>query len=280
MNLVQAPIETGTLEVPGASLCYEVRGTGPLLLLIIPGGPTDLGAPSGVAACLADRYAVVTYHRRGPSRGLLAGPPVDTEVASLSDDAHRLLAALGSEPCYVVGNSGGALAGLHLTAHHPEQVRELLVHEPPLPGLLPDRDRWRAAFQDVHDTPWIDAAGTFLAADATAAGGHAEPPLMPHRPALARDGGSRTQGNLDYFLAHLLLPVLRFAADVAALRSGRVRITVGVGAASGEGVPARSARILAELLGVRPIEFPGDHQGLASEPAASAEIIRAVLGRT
>lgn len=275
MNLVQAPIETGTLEVPGASLCYEVRGTGPLLL-IIPGRPTDAGALAGVAACLADRYTVVTYGRRGLSRGL----PVDADVASSSDDAHRLLAALGSEPSYVLGNSGGALAGLHLAAHHPDQVRELLVHEPPLPGLLPDRDRWRAAFQDVHDTRRIGgpATGNFVA---TAGGGDGESSDMADPSALSRDaaaGAARSHGNPDYFLAHLLLPVLRFAADVAALRSGRVRITVGVGSASGDGVPARSARVLAELLGVRPIVFPGDHQGLAAEPAASADVIRTVLG--
>jgi pimeloyl-ACP methyl ester carboxylesterase len=278
MNLVQAPIETGTLEVPGASLCYEVRGTGPLLL-IIPGRPTDAGALAGVAACLADRYTVVTYDRRGLSRGPLSGPPVDADVASSSDDAHRLLAALGSEPSYVLGNSGGALAGLHLAAHHPDQVRELLVHEPPLPGLLPDRDRWRAAFQDVHDTP--RAGATVGRPGATADGGDGEPPAMADPSALPRDaaaGGVRSHGNPDYFLAHLLLPVLRFAADVAALRSGRVRITVGVGSASGDGVPARSARVLAELLGVRPIEFPGGHQGLAAEPAASADVIRTILG--
>lgn len=274
MNLVQAPIETGTLEVPGASLCYQVRGIGPLLLLI-PGRPTDAGALVGVAACLADRYTVVTYDRRGP----LSGPPVDTDVASAGDDAHRLLAALGSDPSYVLGNSGGALAGLHLAAHHPDQVRELLVHEPPLPGLLPDRDRWRAAFQDVHDTRRTGGAATgkFVGT----AGGGGEPPVLPDPSALpgaAAAGGVRGHGNPDYFLAHLLLPVLRFAADIAALRSGRVRVTVGVGTASGDGVPARSARVLAELLGVRPIEFPGDHQGLAAEPVASADVIRAVLG--
>ena len=34
--------ETKTLKVPGATLYYEVRGTGPVLLCI-PGGPTDAG---------------------------------------------------------------------------------------------------------------------------------------------------------------------------------------------------------------------------------------------
>lgn len=34
---------TETLKVPGASLYYEVRGSGPVLLMM-PGGPADAGA--------------------------------------------------------------------------------------------------------------------------------------------------------------------------------------------------------------------------------------------
>jgi pimeloyl-ACP methyl ester carboxylesterase len=33
-------MKTETLQVPGASLYYEVRGSGPVLLMI-PGGPMD-----------------------------------------------------------------------------------------------------------------------------------------------------------------------------------------------------------------------------------------------
>ena len=33
-------MKTGTLQVPGASLYYEVRGSGPVLLMI-SGGPDD-----------------------------------------------------------------------------------------------------------------------------------------------------------------------------------------------------------------------------------------------
>jgi hypothetical protein len=57
-------------------------------------------------------------------------------------------------------------------------------------------------------------------------------------------------------VAHVLLPVLRFEPDVAALRSGPVPVAVGVGAESGDGVPALSARALAGRLGVEPLVFP------------------------
>src|SRR5688500_6400579 len=66
-----APIAKGemmskpaTLNVPGATLYYEVWGSGPLLL-VIPGGPQDAGVFSEIARALADRYTVVPYDPRG-----------------------------------------------------------------------------------------------------------------------------------------------------------------------------------------------------------------------
>jgi pimeloyl-ACP methyl ester carboxylesterase len=47
-----------TLKVPGATLYYEVRGSGPTML-IIPGGPAEAGIFSEIAGLLADRYTVL-----------------------------------------------------------------------------------------------------------------------------------------------------------------------------------------------------------------------------
>ncbi|MFB4313914.1 alpha/beta fold hydrolase [Actinomadura sp. 21ATH] len=272
--------EIRTLQVPGASLHYEVRGTGPLLLMI-PGAPADAGALTALAACLADRYTVVTYDQRGLSRSVLTGPPADTGVAVFADDAHRLLAALDDEPAHVLGNSGGALTALDLAARHPEQVRALVVHEPPLPELLPDREHWRAAFQDVYDTYRAHGAGAAMGRFITTVDGEdSAPPAMPdpsHMPPEALEMMGRIQGNLDHFLSHVLLPVLRYSPDIATLRSRSMPITVGAGAFSGDGVPAQSARVLAERLGVAPVTFPGDHQGLATDAAACADIVHTAL---
>ncbi|MEV4285549.1 alpha/beta hydrolase [Nonomuraea bangladeshensis] len=260
-------VRTGTLQVPGACLNYEVRGTGPLLLMI-PGAPADAGALAGLAAGLSDRYTVVTYDQRGLSRSTLTGPPADQDVAVFSADAHRLLTVLGDEPAYVLGNSGGALTALDLAVRHPERVRAVVAHEPPIPELLPDREHWRAAFQDVYDTYHRQGPGAAMGKFvATVEGETGTPPAMPdfsQMPPEALEMMGRIQRNLDHFLAHILLP---------ALRSGPVPVAVGVGAASGDGVPALSARVLAERLGVEPLSFPGDHQGLASDVAGCAEII-------
>lgn len=273
-------VDARTLQIPGACLHYEVRGSGPLLLMI-PGAPADAGSLVGLAASLSDRYTVVTYDQRGLSRSVLTGTPADQDVALFAQDAHRLLAALDGGPAYVLGNSGGALTALDLAVRHPEQVRALVVHEPPIPELLPDREHWRAAFQDVYDTYLAQGAGAAMGRFvATVEGENAAPPAMPdlsQLPPEALEAMGRIQGNLDHFLAHVLLPVLRFEPDTDALRSGPVPVGVGVGAASGDGVPALSARTLAERLGVEPLVFPGDHQGLATDAHACAEIVHKAL---
>jgi len=66
-----------------------------------------------------------------------------------SDDAHRLLAELSTAPAYVFGSSGGALIGLDLVAHHPEQVCTLVAHEPPADYLLP-------ATEQLQENPLFD----------------------------------------------------------------------------------------------------------------------------
>jgi pimeloyl-ACP methyl ester carboxylesterase len=149
---------TQTLEVPGAHLHYEVRGSGPVLLLI-PGGAMDGGLFAGMVEPLTGDYTVVTYDPRGLSRSTLDDHPRDVEVEVQADDAHRLLSAISDEPAYVFGTSGGATTGLALVAQHPEQVRALVVHEPPLTELLPDRAAHRAVHEELHQTFRSDGPG-------------------------------------------------------------------------------------------------------------------------
>ena len=49
-------------------------------------------------------------------------------------------------------SSGGAVNALALVAKHPEDVRTLVAHEPPLAAILPDREDAMAASRAVHDT--------------------------------------------------------------------------------------------------------------------------------
>src|SRR5690348_8713662 len=97
----------GRLRVQGANLHYEVRGQGPLLLLI-PGGSGGAASFDGIADDLAADYTVATYDPRGMSRSTLDEPEAEQRVAEHADDAFRMLDLLSpGEPARVFGASSG-----------------------------------------------------------------------------------------------------------------------------------------------------------------------------
>lgn len=276
------PMTTHTLEVPGACLHYEVRGSGPVLLLI-PGGPADGGGFEPVVPPLADDYTVVTYDPRGISRSTLDGPAQDVSVDVQADDAHRLLAAIGTKPAYVFAHSGGAITGLALVTQHPDQVHTLVTHEPPITELLPDRAQQRAQVDNVYNTYRSDGAGAAIAVFLAGAGidsgpADAAPQGAPH-PEM-REAMARMKGNLELFFAHMIRPITSYRPDAAALRAVSTRIVVGGGRDSTGQVAHRAAVALANLLGTTIVDFPGDHGGFVNEPEVFAQTLHRVLIET
>ncbi len=279
-----------TLKVPGATLHCEVGGSGPVLLMI-PGAPADAAIFAGLREQLADRYTVVTYDLRGLSRSRLDGPAEEQRMEVLGDDAHRVLAAFANEPAYVLACSGGAMAGFELVAQHPEQVRTLVAHEPPLMEMLPDGPQWRQFYQELYDTYQAAGAGAAMGRffamvegkDGPGADHSAEPsgpPPMPDpsqmTPEMLEMMG-RLQANIDFFFKHQLRPATSYVPDVPVLQKAPTRVVVGGGAAS-KGQPAHNAAAaLASKLGTDLIEFPGDHQGFASHSEEFASTLDKTL---
>ena len=130
-DAIEAGMTANTLQVPGATLYYKLRGTGPLLL-VLPGDDGDADVSDGVTEYLTERYSVLTYDRRGLSRSPIADHEAILRLSTHSEDVHYLLAAVTSQPAVVIANSIGGLIGLDLVARHPEQVRLLIAHEPPI----------------------------------------------------------------------------------------------------------------------------------------------------
>jgi pimeloyl-ACP methyl ester carboxylesterase len=145
------PAGPGTLKVPGATVYYEVRGSGPLLVMI-PGGPADAGVMADLARKLADRYTVVAYDPRGNARSTVHGAPKDQQIDIHGDDAMRLIEALSDEPAYVFGTSGGGLIGLNLSGRYPGRVRALVAHEPPCVDMPADSAAAWAMIGQVFDS--------------------------------------------------------------------------------------------------------------------------------
>lgn len=275
-----AQMEVRNVKVPGATLYAEVRGTGPVLLLIT-GGPTDAGMFTDLAERLADRYTVVAYDQRGHSRSELDGEPEDIPVAVHADDAAAILEAVGGEPAYVYGNSGGGTIGLELVARRPDLVRTLVSHEAALIELLPDAPEWRSKFDDVSET--YRAAGAFPAMEKFGAlveeGGprYSEEMQQVEPTPEAQEMMGRMVGNFDLFIAHELQSNGRYEPDFEALRSGSTRVVSAAGETSGEQAARRSALALAEHLDIAVTYLPGGHGGWGSDPQEFAERLHEVL---
>ncbi|MFD1935011.1 alpha/beta fold hydrolase [Nonomuraea mangrovi] len=271
-------MKTETLQVPGAQLYYEVQGSGPVLVMI-PGGPTDAGIFAAVTHLLADRYTVVAYDPRGNSRSVPDDPTLDQDMDVHGDDAAALIAALGGEPVYVLGSSGGAQIGLNLTARHPSLVRTLVAHEPPCITLLPDADEVAAGMREVeaaYRREGVPAGMKRFEELIGVGGGEDAPPQQPSTPEQMEMFG-RIGGNLDFFLGHGITPLSGYRPDVEALRSGSPRIVVGIGETTEGQLARRTAIALAEWLGSEPVVFAGDHGGFTTVAGPFAAKLDEVL---
>ncbi|MEO3872100.1 alpha/beta hydrolase [Nonomuraea sp. B12E4] len=263
---------THTLDVPGAHLRYEVRGSGPLLLLA--GAPMNAAPFAPLAEELAGEYTVVTHDPRGMSGSRLDDPEQDSTPELRAGDLVALMEALGADSADVLGSSGGAVTGLALAERHPGRVRTLVAHEPPLLELLPDAAEQRAGIEDIiatlHREGALAAQLKFLASAGFTfeEGDDGAPPMEFSEQDLADSAR---------FFDHEIRGTTRHVPDIAALRAAPARIVVGLGADSGGLVTYRTSMALAGLLGTPPVEFPGDHGGFLGEPREFAQVLRKVL---
>ena len=126
----------GLVDVDGAEIYYERRGSGPTLLLIV-GLTGDAGWFEPFAELLAERFTVITYDRRGNSRSPRPITWTSTSIAEQADDAAGLLSKLGLAPAVVFGTSFGAVILLELIVRHSRAIRGAIAHEPAVYSLFP-----------------------------------------------------------------------------------------------------------------------------------------------
>jgi pimeloyl-ACP methyl ester carboxylesterase len=271
---------THVLDVPGARLYSERRGNGPLLLLI--GSPMDSTGFAPLASALADHYTVVTYDPRGIGNSSREDTSQDVTPAQQADDVHRLLSALGGEPADLFGSSGGAVVGLALVTAHPDQVRTPVAHEPPVVELLPNAAQLRAQIEDIYDTHRVEGADKamqkFMAHAGLGAGPAREADAPRWEP--SPEQLARMRATTEHFLAHLLRPTTRYRPDIEALRAASTRIVVAGGATSKGQLANRTAVALADQLGTRVVDFPGDHGGFLAFPEQFGRLLDQVLTET
>ncbi|GAA3565961.1 alpha/beta hydrolase [Kribbella ginsengisoli] len=266
------------LPVPGATLHYEVTGTGPLLLLIAD-GDSDAGAFDSMIDLLAATHTVVAYDPRGNSRSQYTAEPTGDAVATSTADALALIDLLSpNAPAFVFGTGTGAITGLDLITRHPDRVRMLVAHEPPCIELLPDATDARAFFEDVHDTYLREGApmAQLLYAGGTGLDEDDLPAPEDLRPEF-RDLLDRTQKNIETYFAHNLIPFTTYRPNLQALLQHTDKIVPAAGRQASAHLPARPVAVLSTHLGWPVVTFPGPHTGYASHPTPFATLLTQVL---
>ena len=282
--------KTNTLEVPGAVLTYDIRtnGSGAKPVLIMIASPMGAAGFGTLSDYFTDR-TVVTYDPRGAERSTLTDGAPESTPEVHADDLHKLIATLDAGSVDMFASSGGATNALALVAGHPEQVRTLVAHEPPLAQLLPDREEALAAIRDIDETYQRDGLGPGMAkfiaivmhkgpVPADFADQPAPDPSMFGLP--TEDDGSRD----DVLLGQNLVTNLQYQPDLVALSAASTSIVIAAGAESEGELAHRGAEALAERLGTKAVIFPSDHGGFlggeygqTGDPEAFASKLREVL---
>jgi pimeloyl-ACP methyl ester carboxylesterase len=262
---------SGLIDTGATKLYYEMRGSGPPLLLIT-GGAGDAGEWAAVAPGLADGHTVITYDRRGMSRSPRPDGWTATSISEQADDAAGLLRALEAAPAMVVGHSGGASIACELVARHPQLVRHAVLYEAPLLAVVPDGEAVVAGFRAVIDRAMADggprrAMELFMRANAS---DEVVDQVLASVPPADLD---RILGNGVVFFELELPMYAEFVPDREGMRASGVPLTVVVGAENRETWYGAAAAWLAEGTGAELVELPGGHGGLFTHPQALVELV-------
>ena len=261
---------TPRVTVNGTELYYEIRGTGPPVLLIM-GSTGDGGHFDALADLLADAFTVVSYDRRGNGRSPVPDGWATTSPEEQADDAAALLEALGTGPAALFGTSSGGNFALCLMVRHPGWVRGAILHEPGLYALLDDVDAVRAPLRALVQKA-MEAGGPPAGVErfwCYMAGDDGWDRLAPAlRERLRATAGTLLGVELGTY--ELYLP----DEQALAALSAPVRVLVSEG---GLPVFAEIAGRLGKRLGVDVTTTPGTHAAYHEHPQELADLIRPFL---
>lgn len=265
-----------TLKVPGAQLFYEVSSSAGPLLILIPGASGTGESFRPLASHLTSQYQVVTYDRRGFSRSHLDGhQDYDHRLATDTDDIRRLIEHVSDQPAMVFGSSSGAIVALEVLTQYPEWVQTLVAHEPPAVKLLADAAQWLAFFDGVYDTYRKEEIPNAMYQFAHGILGSVDLQVMEQ--VRREHPNESTTSNTRYWMEHELRQYPRVELDLAKLAAHSERIVPACGHDSQDQMTSQPNRVLAGLLDLNVVGFPGGHLGFLSSPASFAQVLMNAL---
>lgn len=135
--------------INGTDLYWELSGQTGEPLVLVHGSWGDHHIWDGIAPMLASSFRVLTYDRRGHSRS--ERPEGQGSVREDVTDLGALIKHLDLAPAHILGNSFGGSIVLRLAGERPDLFRSLLVHEPPLFGLLAGETAAQGVLRTLQD---------------------------------------------------------------------------------------------------------------------------------
>ncbi len=256
--------ELGAVRAPGGVLLsYERYGTGPPLVLVHGSFSDHRSNWEFVAPSLAKEFTVYAIARRG------RGGSDATGGHGVADEARDVAAVIDSigEPVFLIGHSYGAQVALAAAAERPDQVRKLILYEPPRPDTA---EALGSQFESLADSgDWDGVATSFFRLALSVP----ESELQSLRksdlwPPIVADA-KPTLGDIRAMTAYDFRPE-RF-------RSLAMPIMLQIGTESPAGAFATDA--LAEVLSdVRIEPLPGQaHEGMTTAPEQYVDSVRRYL---
>src|SRR5919204_4587551 len=134
-----------TTLINGVHIFSEQRGDRGAPVVFVHGSWGDHHNWDAVVPDFARSFRVFTYDRRGHSQS--ERPPGQGSIEEDVADLAAFIRTNGIAPAHVVGNSGGAVVVLKLAAAEPDLLTRVVVHEPPLIGMIQDHPMMPAVRQ-------------------------------------------------------------------------------------------------------------------------------------
>lgn len=136
-----------TDKINGIGIFWELTGDHGEPLILVHGSWGDHHNWDMVVSEFSKTFRVLTYDRRGHSQS--ERPSAQGMVAEDIEDLIELINHLNLAPAHIVGNSYGAGIVLKTAAKRPDLFRTMIIHEPPLFGLLKNNPKAQEALQII-----------------------------------------------------------------------------------------------------------------------------------
>lgn len=274
------------LNQKGATLDYNVKGNGPVLILI-PGANVTGNIFQGTAEFLQHKYMVVTFDRRGYGNSKLTEPlPAEAEevnstyrIKTDAADVAALAAKLSpDEPVYIMGSSSGSIVAMETLQDYPDIVKEIAFHEPPINSFLPnakqDQENNNAIVKSAFEEDMGAAMkefGQFMRIGGLDA-------KMMSKPAVNLKGNDDpTVAGMKYWFQYEIRQYTSRKIDIDQLAKYSDRIHLLNGTDSVGSYPQDVNAFLSNYWHIPVYDIPGGHLGYAQKPEGFATTLEAVL---